>query len=71
MFQIVLKLSFTSFKPLKDAKVTGVGNTFAQAKGRGTIKLESQVDGQKFVIELNDVLYRIQPVVNILVEKAK
>ena len=49
--------AFTSFKPLKDAKVTGVRNTFAQAEGRGTIKLESQVDGQKFVIELNDVLY--------------
>ena len=49
--------AFTSFKPLKDAKVTGVGNTFAQVEGRGTIKLESQIDGQKFVIELNDVLY--------------
>ena len=49
--------AFRSFKLLNEAKVTGVGNTFAQVKGRDTIKIESQIDGQKFIIELNDVLY--------------
>ena len=48
---------FTNFQLLQKAAVTGVGNTSAQAEGRGTIELESEINGQKFIIKLNDVLY--------------
>ena len=48
---------FTNFQPLQKAAVTGVGNTFMQAEGKGTIELESEINEQKFIIKLNDVLY--------------
>jgi hypothetical protein len=37
--------------------VSGVGNLRTSAKGRGTIKLESVIDGHKSIIILEDVLY--------------
>ena len=48
---------FTNFQLLQKAAVTGVGNTSVQAEGEGTIELESEINGQKFIIKLNDVLY--------------
>jgi hypothetical protein len=49
--------AFTSFQPLQKARITGVGNTSTHAEGRGTVELESQMDGQRFIIKLLDVLY--------------
>ena len=37
--------------------VMGVGNVKAQAQGRGTIKLELVVNGQTYILKLQDVLY--------------
>ena len=36
--------AFTRFQLLQEAKISGVGNIFTQAKGRGTVELESQID---------------------------
>jgi len=51
-----LREAFTEFTPL-NRTLRGVGNNEVPVRGRGTIRLKSQIDGQKFVIVLKDVLY--------------
>src|ERR1700678_1646267 len=49
--------AFTTFRPLKDTKVSGVGNVKTEAKGKGTVKLKSTYLGHEYIIELKNVLY--------------
>jgi hypothetical protein len=48
--------AFTTFQPL-DKHVSGVGNAITQAKGKGTIKLQTHMNGKQFHLLLEDVLY--------------
>ena len=47
---------FHTFEPLV-RPINGVGNAQTQAKGRGTIKINSKVNGQIYKLTLKDVLY--------------
>ena len=49
--------AFSSFRPLKDTKVSGVGDVKTEAKGKGTVKLKSTYNGHEYIIELRNVLY--------------
>ena len=49
--------AFKTFQPLIDTTVSGVGNVKAEAKGQGTVELKSTINGQKYVLELKNVLY--------------
>jgi GAG-pre-integrase domain len=49
--------AFISYQPLRKTSVAGVGNMKASAEGRGTVELESQCDGHKYVLRLENVLY--------------
>jgi hypothetical protein len=42
--------AFTTYQPLKEITVAGVGNIKTIAKGRGTVELESQCDDQKYIL---------------------
>ena len=42
---------------MQKAAVIGVGNISTQAEGRGIVELESEMNGQKYIVKLNDVLY--------------
>ena len=48
--------AFKTFHPLTTT-VSGVGNAKIRAKGKGTVELRSSYKGQKYIIELKDVLY--------------
>ena len=48
---------FTNFQLLQKAAVIGVGNISMQAEGWGIVKLESKMNGLKYIVKLNDVLY--------------
>ena len=48
--------AFKTFHPFSTT-VSGVGNVKIEAKGKGTVKLKSSYKGQKYIIELKDVLY--------------
>src|SRR6267378_4083707 len=49
--------AFINYEPLTNKLVLGVGNNETHVIGRGTIKLESNFNGQKFIIKLEDVLH--------------
>jgi hypothetical protein len=49
--------AFTTFHPLIDTIVSGVGNVKAKAEGRGTVELISSCSGHNYILELRDVLY--------------
>ena len=51
------KQSFSTFTPLSKMAVSGVGNVTALAEGKGTVELESNVDGQMYNLKLKNVLY--------------
>jgi len=57
--------TFTEFTPLKRS-IRGVGNTDVPVKGRGTVKLTSQTNGQTITIVIRDVLYVPQAPNNLL-----
>jgi len=48
--------AFTAYTALGSCSVTGVGGE-ATIAGRGTVELDSTCDGQKFVLELQNVLH--------------
>ena len=48
---------FETYHPATEATVAGVGNSKIKIEGRGTIQLESQCNGQTFILKLEDVLY--------------
>ena len=45
---------------IKLDKVHGVGGLTIMPQGQGTIKLKSSIDGQTFIIILNNVLYILE-----------
>ena len=47
---------FHSFTPLVKS-VNGVGNATVKAEGCGTVKLTSEINGQKYLLTLQNVLY--------------
>ena len=49
--------AFTSFQSLQNTLVNGVGSATTHAHGRGTVEIESEVDGYKYILKLEDVLY--------------
>ncbi|KAF8060186.1 hypothetical protein FPV67DRAFT_1362480, partial [Lyophyllum atratum] len=49
--------AFITYTPLQQSVVQGVGDITARAEGRGTIELESEVDGHKYVLKLQNVLH--------------
>ena len=49
--------AFINYKPLKNAVVQGMGDLTTQAKGKGTIELESEVNRKKYILRLENVLY--------------
>ena len=49
--------AFTTFRPLRDTTVSGVGNVKTDAKGKGTVKLASRYNNHQYIIELKNVLY--------------
>ena len=51
------KQSFTTFQPIEKVAVSGVGNKTTLAEGKGTVELESNVNGQVYILRLEDVLY--------------
>jgi len=46
-----------NYQPINQTTVSGVGNTKVSAKGRGTVQLKSVINGQKYTLKLEDVLY--------------
>jgi len=51
------KNAFMNYQPLKWKQVRGVGNLVTQAEGQGTIQIELNIDGKKYISTLNNVLY--------------
>ena len=51
------KDAFINYKPLKGKAVRGVGNLVTHAEGQGTVQIESNFDGKKFISTLENVLY--------------
>src|SRR6267378_5607278 len=49
--------AFINYEPLTNKLVLGVGNNETHVISQGTIKLESNFNGQKFIIKLEDVLH--------------
>lgn len=49
--------AFISFQSLQNTPVDGVGGATAYAKGRGTIELKSEVNGNTYTLTLKNVLY--------------
>jgi hypothetical protein len=49
--------AFISFKPLQNMPVNGVGSIMTHAKGQGTIELKSKINGYKYILRLEDILY--------------
>jgi len=49
--------AFLSYQSTPDTLIEGTGGSITGAEGRGTIELESQCGGKKYVIRLLDVLY--------------
>src|SRR6202453_456623 len=47
---------FETYHPATEATVAGVGNSKIKIEGRGTIQLESQCNGQMFILKLAAVL---------------
>jgi hypothetical protein len=48
---------FAEYKPQSGASVSGVGNTTVTVEGRGTVILESECEGLKHVLRLQNVLH--------------
>jgi hypothetical protein len=48
---------FTSYTPVQNATVTGVGGKEAQIAGRGTVELILTCNGQKYLLRLENVLH--------------
>jgi hypothetical protein len=48
---------FINYKPLKDAVVQGIGDLTTYAEGKGTIELKSEVNRNKYILHLDNVLY--------------
>ena len=51
-----MQSSFQTFEPIKDI-VNGVSNMKTHAKGRGTVKVTSFINGQHYQFLLTDMLY--------------
>jgi transposase InsO family protein len=49
--------TFTTYRPQSSASVAGVGGTMVVVEGRGTVELESECGGTKYILELHDVLH--------------
>ena len=49
--------AFLTYQLTHDTLIEGIGGTISRAEGRGTIELESQYGGKKYVLRLLDVLY--------------
>ena len=49
--------AFMKYYPANDATVVGVGNMRINIQGCGTVLLESQVNDQIFILELESVLH--------------
>ena len=49
--------AFVSFKSITLTTVRGVGNIKVQAAGQGTVELKTKIDGQTYVLQLDNVLY--------------
>jgi len=49
--------TFINYEPLTNKLVLGVGNNETHAISRGTVELESNYNGKKFIIKLEDVLH--------------
>ena len=49
--------AFTTFKPSENTLVGGIRGIKTHAAGRGTISLESNCNGRKYTLTLQDVLY--------------
>ena len=49
--------TFINYEPLTNKLVLGVGNNETHAIGRGTVELESNYNGKKFIIKLEDALH--------------
>ena len=49
--------AFINYERLTNKLVLGIGNNEAHAIGQGTVELESDYNGQKFIIKLEDVLH--------------
>lgn len=49
--------AFKTFKSQSGGLVRGLNNVKATIQGRGNIELESEYDGNKYILNLKDVLY--------------
>ena len=48
---------FTTYEPLRNTSVMGVGCIKAKAEGKGTVELQSRYNNQTYIIKLENVLY--------------
>jgi hypothetical protein len=48
---------FTTFEPLKNTNVVGVGRNKTKAEGRGNIELRAQYGNNTYILKLQNVLY--------------
>lgn len=51
-----MREAFQTFQPLRKY-VSGVGDAQAEAEGRGTVKIQSVIEGKSYFLTLEDVLY--------------
>jgi hypothetical protein len=49
--------AFTSYTPVKGDTITRVGGKTAGIAGQGTVKVISMCNGQKYILELKEVLH--------------
>ena len=49
--------AFVNYKPVMGKTVAGVGNHQANVEGRGTVELESNYNGYKYLLRLENVLH--------------
>src|SRR5712691_11018552 len=49
--------AFTTYERIPEVAIAGVGEMKARAIGRGIVNVESECDGKKCILELQDVLH--------------
>jgi hypothetical protein len=49
--------AFSSYQPLTDTSISGVGEAITRAEGRGTVTLTSKYNDQIYALQLQDVLH--------------
>ncbi|KAH9168898.1 hypothetical protein EDB89DRAFT_1824656, partial [Lactarius sanguifluus] len=60
------RTAFMEYEPLQHTSMIGVGGTKVPIKGRGTVELESRLNGKTYLLQLESVLHILSNKNNLL-----